>query len=345
MSAAPAVSVVIPAYNAGRWLAETIGSVLGQSLGDFELLVVDDASTDDTAAVAVGIADSRLRLIRQPQNMGVAAARNAGIEAARGEFIAFLDADDIALPQRLEKQVAFLRAHPEVAILGGWMQTFGQREDVWTAHAHHDDIKAELLYDVGIMQPTAMCRRDALLRHKFRYDVEYRVAQDYELWTRCADQLRLGNLQEVVTHYRVHGENATLVKQERLAAASRKIRLRQLAKLGIEPNAAEADFHARLFQAGPYSPALRDFDARQVEIWLLRLREANRRSGYVPDETLCIVLYEFWRRCSLPRSWRGSLAGLGFLLSPLIAGVPLGQRMRDWVKAPLGLPLYPLRRA
>lgn len=345
MSAAPAVSVVIPAYNAGRWLAETIGSVLGQSLGDFELIVVDDASTDDTAAVAAGIGDPRLRLIRQPRNMGVSAARNAGIEAAQGEFIAFLDADDIALPQRLEKQVAFLRAHPEVAILGGWMQTFGRRDDVWTAHAHHDDIRAELLYDVGIMQPTAMCRRDALLRHGLRYDPALHLSEDYELWTRCADVLRLANLPEVLVNYRVHGDNCSLAKEERLRAASRMVRLRQLAKLGMSPGAAEADFHARLFQAGPYSPALREFDARQVERWLLRLREANRRSGYVPDETLCIVLYEFWRRCSLPRSWLGSLASLGFLLSPPLAGVPLAQRLRDMIKAPLGLPLYPLRRA
>lgn len=121
----PKVSVVIPAFNALRYLPRTVDSALAQSFGDFEVLIVDDESTDGTADWVRTIADRRVRLLEQ-KNQGAAAARNAGIRQARGEYIAFLDADDLWEPAKLERQVACLDARPEVGVVYTWVRVIDQ---------------------------------------------------------------------------------------------------------------------------------------------------------------------------------------------------------------------------
>lgn len=340
MSTSPLVSVVIPAHNAGRWLAETIGSVLAQSFDDLELIVVDDASSDDTAAVARAAADSRLRLIQNPGNLGVSATRNNGLAAARGEFVAFLDADDLCLPHRLERQVRFLKENPEVGLVGSWLKTFGAREEIWTADPRHDQIKSEFLFRSGMLQSTVMCRRELMERLDLRYDPTITLSEDYELWTRCADLMRLANMPEVLVRYRLHGDNASLKRSEGLRASSRRIRLRQLRKMLADPSPAEEELHNALAEYGPVGPSLKSFDLTMVEQWLLRLRTANRESRYTSKDALDILLYEFWRRCCM-----GSPGGMRrFLTSPLVRSIGLGRGIRDAVKGMLGRPHYPLPR-
>lgn len=343
-SSTPLVSVVVPAHNAGRWIAECIGSLLSQTVQDVEVIVIDDASSDDTLSVVRAAADSRVVVVANERNIGAAASRNRGIERATGEFLAFMDADDIALPYRFEKQLAFFRAHPDVDMCGGWMQTFGRRSDLWLAQARHEDIKAELLYACGMQQSTVMCRRAAFLRNGLKYDPTIGVSEDYDLWTRSADVLRLANLQEVLVRYRVHGDNQSLTKRERLVATNRMLRLRQLKKLGIEPNEREAEFHDKLFEYGPGGPGTVAFDLDVVEAWLLRLAGANRRSGYVPERNLRTVLYEFWRRCCLGGPGREGFRAGRFLKSKLLDGIPVARRLKDAAKGVLGLPFYPLPR-
>jgi glycosyltransferase involved in cell wall biosynthesis len=342
MSATPTVSVVIPAHNAARWLHETIDSVLAQSFGDLELIVVNDASRDDTAAVARAVTDPRVRVIDNAENIGAPATRNRGIEAARGEFLAFLDADDLALPHRLERQVGFLRTTPEVGLCGAWAETFGARTEIWTAHPRHDQIKTELLFRSGLLQSTVVCRRALLQRFALRYDPAIALSEDYELWTRCAEVMRLANLTEVLVRYRIHGDNASIRGSERLRSFNRMIRARQLVQLGLAPTPEEVALHDALAEYGPTGPGACSFDLDAVERWLLRLRQANRQRGYVAESALRVALYEFWRRCC--RRDERIFETARFLRSPVLSGTPVAWRLRDAFKPLLGLPHFPLPR-
>lgn len=344
MSTAPTVSIIVPAYNAARWLRETIDSVLAQTYPDFELVIVDDASTDDTVAIARDTGDPRVRVIESEKNAGAAISRNVGIEAARGEYLAFLDADDIALPQRIERQVSFLERHPDVGLCGSWLQTIGARRDVWTAYRDHDHIKAELLFRSGLLGGTVMCRRSLLMAHGLRYDPAYPISEDYDLWTRCADVMRLANLQEVLLLYRLHGANTTFRFGDQIPLRNRGILLRQIAKLGIDPSEDELELHCALADHGPTGPATLGLDLDAVERWLIRLREGNRRSGYVTDAALRILVYEYWRRCSMSGSASKGARLWRFATSSAMAGIPRKWLIRDAVKMVLGLPLYPLPR-
>ena len=125
----PKVSVVMPAYNAEAYIGAAMESILSQSFGDFEFLILNDCSTDGTEAIIQSYDDPRIVYIKNEKNMGVAATLNKGLAAAQGEYIARMDADDFSLPQRFEKQVAYLDAHPEVVVLGTQVQFFSDRGD------------------------------------------------------------------------------------------------------------------------------------------------------------------------------------------------------------------------
>lgn len=344
MSGAPAVSVVIPAHNAARWLPAAIDSVLAQTFADFELLVIDDASADGTADVARAVGDPRVSVIALPQNVGAAEARNTGIEVARGEFLAFLDADDLALPHRLDRQVGFLRRHPEIGLCGSWLRTFDAREETWTAYPRHEQIKTELLFRSGLLQSTIMCRSREMRRLGLHYDPAVALSEDFELWTRCVEVMRLANLPEVLVRYRIHGDNGSIRGNDRRMSFNRVIRRRQLDRLGLKPTAAEEELHHRLAEYGPTGPGQVVFDLDAVEKWLLRLREGNSLSGYVTDDALCMLLYEYWRRCCIGAGGALSNAVGRFLRSAVLADTPVNWRLADATRMLLKRTLYPLPR-
>jgi glycosyltransferase involved in cell wall biosynthesis len=229
----PAVSVIIPSYNYARFLRASVGSVLDQTLGDLEVIVIDDGSTDETPEVGEQLAkeDSRVRYIRK-ENGGHSSARNAGIQAARGEFICFLDADDTYKPDRISRHVAVLRENPEVSIVFGDEETF----DELTGHRFVRD-KSELPLDVHrlvackpVFAPFNPTMRASLVRQVGGFDQSLIDCEDWDFWIRV---LRLGKAQYVAGitgTYRFHG--AQLTKRWREVIRGREvIRKRYFRKL------------------------------------------------------------------------------------------------------------------
>ncbi len=121
----PKISVVLPVYNSEKYIAEAVQSILDQTFTDFELLIINDASTDGTLQILESFKDDRLKIINNPTNLKVVKSLNKGLELAQGEFIARMDADDIAYPQRFEKQIAYFKKYPQVDVCGTWVQAFG----------------------------------------------------------------------------------------------------------------------------------------------------------------------------------------------------------------------------
>ena len=209
MPALPTVSIVIGAYNAQRYLAQTLDTLLAQTLREFELIVVDDGSTDRTWEILQQYQhkDDRVRPIQIPHG-GIVDAANTGIRAARAQLIARADADDLHLPERLRKQVDFLAAHPEIVAVGSRMQViepYGSPVRVTDHRLTHEEIDARLLAGDGwaIPQPAAMLRKSAALRAGL-YRHDYPWSEDLDLFLRMAEAGRLANLPDVLVKYRVH---------------------------------------------------------------------------------------------------------------------------------------------
>jgi len=208
MPAAPQVSVVMPVYNAQRYLAEALQSVLSQTFTDFELIVVDDGSKDESLSIIKRVAgrDPRLKLISRP-NTGIVGALTDGIEAARAEVIARMDADDVCLPQRFERQVEFLRNHPDHCLVGSRVTLIdpdGLPIGTWATQTTHEEIdQAHLDRRWPVVHPTVMMRRAAVMAVG-GYRKQYNTLEDLDLFLRLAEHGRLANVPEVLLLYRQH---------------------------------------------------------------------------------------------------------------------------------------------
>lgn len=240
----PRVSVILPIYNADRFVGAAIESILDQGFGDFELLIHDDGSSDGSFALAQGYAerDNRIRLTRG-ENQGVFATRNAMMADARGEYIAVMDADDIALPDRFEKQVAFLDAHADHVCVGGRQMLIdddGFRLGPATVPTEHDEIDAaNLTGRAAVAHPTTMMRADAVARIG-GYDGSYSSAGDLDIWLRLAEVGKLANLPDVVLLYRLTSSGITARKKAAQRANMRRACDSAGARRGIEVQIADA---------------------------------------------------------------------------------------------------------
>lgn len=215
----PRVSVLMTTWNGAAFIGVSIGSVLAQSFADFELIVVDDGSTDEAVAVIEAIDDPRVRLLRMPQNGGIVAARNAGFAIAGGTYIAALDHDDLADPERLARQVIFLDANPAVVLVGTEIRI----DDNGTLRVpdHHragDGLAMgwQLLIDNPLTWSSVMFRAEAVRRLGVFMRGDFEPADDFDFYHRMLALGDVARLDEVLTTYRYHGGNASLVSADRL---------------------------------------------------------------------------------------------------------------------------------
>jgi hypothetical protein len=221
VSPSPAVSVLMPVRNGERYLAEAVESVLSQTFGDLELLVIDDGSTDSTPQILerIAIEDQRLVIHRRKPGPSLPAVLNFGAGLARAPLLARLDADDVALPDRLQLQVAFLATHPEVALLGGQVPLIDEagREVGRAEYPIADEDLQEALHHRNPFVHSAMVMRRAAFEEVGGYRPNFVHAEDLDLWLRIADGHRIANLPADVVRYRIHGNQLTLQKQDEQA--------------------------------------------------------------------------------------------------------------------------------
>lgn len=246
----PRVSVIIPVRNGAQFIRQAIDSILSQTLTDLELLVVDDASTDNTCEIIQSYDDLRLRYLQNPQCLGVSASRNLAMVEARAPYVAFLDADDIAYPQRLEMQIAYLDSHPEVALVGTHLDyidadgKFLYSEKPGQRPCEPAALRSELLRRACILPSTATGRTNVLIdAGGFPQQMHY--AEDHDLWCRIAVNHNLAILPDRLVAYRQHHNQATFKKicasYKATQACIEKARQRFAAAGIISP-----DFHSSL---------------------------------------------------------------------------------------------------
>lgn len=228
------VSVITPAYNAEKYIGAAIESILSQTFCDFEYIILDDQSTDSTLEIIERYAgkDPRIMVIKNEKNLGIAGARNKGVSLATGRYIAWQDADDLSVPDRIEKQFRFMEAHSETGLLGGFLQFFddsGMR-GIRKYAATDEELRKKIFLYSPVAQPAAMVRKEALDKAGV-YDLRYPPAEDLDMSFRIGMHYKFANLQEPMILYREHPTSATATRLKKIELSTLEIR-RKYARCG-----------------------------------------------------------------------------------------------------------------
>ena len=258
----PTVSVVMAAYNGAAFIRDTIDSVLAQTMDDFEIVVADDCSKDDTLGVLATIDDPRLRVVRARRNGGPAAARTLAMAHARGRYVAGLDQDDICRPERLAKQLAYLDSHPDVVLVATTIEMF---EGETTRRDPYPDLvdPGEIDWTLWLLNPLAwstVLMRGAAARALVPFERDdYRFAEDFDLYARIRAHGRIGRIAEPLVRYRMHAGGASQAYEEGMIASAARVLADRYAPLfGIEamPAAVLMSRHAASGYAPPDAATL-----------------------------------------------------------------------------------------
>lgn len=234
----PKVSIVMPAYNAEKYINETINSILNQSYKDFEFIIINDGSSDRTKEIILSYSDERIVYLENEKNSGIVVTLNKGLEKASGEYIARMDSDDISLVNRLEKQVEFMDKNLDVGVLGTGICVFGDsindQERVFTTNS--EQLKAELIFNSCIAHPTVMIRSSILKNNNLNYSEEFAGAEDYHLWWRIAKVSKIATLPDILVKYRLHASQITKVKDERYYKMMQRLMDIRFSDMGFKPS-------------------------------------------------------------------------------------------------------------
>jgi len=239
MTGAPAVTVVMPVYNGGRFVREAIESILRQSFTDFEFVIIDDGSTDDTPGILASFTDPRIRTLRNDARLGLPRSLNRGLAVANGELVARQDSDDRSHPDRLAAEVAFLRANPEVALVGTQVRVIDKRGRIsrppaWWRATTEAGIRFQSLFDNPFVHSSVVFRREAV----GSYDESFATAEDFELWSRVAAAHPVRNLPQALVDLRMHAEStAAGFGREHIARSSAVFARNLRAAFGEAPDA------------------------------------------------------------------------------------------------------------
>lgn len=303
----PLISVIMPLYNAERFVGESIENVLRQTVGDFELIVIDDASTDASAEIARAYAakDDRIVLMHNELNSGAARTRNRALDAARGKFITFMDADDLCSPERFAKQLAFFERHPQTDICGSYYTMFGTRggndELKIQVPLTHEEIQYQLFFGCPFGMSSVMLRSEPFKRTGIRF--RECMAEDYQLWVDLSEHLRMANIPEYLTFYRRWEDQISTRQLDRQTLSAQLTQQEQLArKLGVRLSDDEARIFTRF--------SLRTGEVKKRELAsyrriLTRLYKTGIRHSHDPKllkrqlmrryKMACGLFYPSWR--------------------------------------------------
>ena len=220
----PRISILMPVYNTAPFLKEAVDSVLCQTFSDFEFIILNDASPDNAEEILDTYSDPRIIRYKGEKNIGLANILNIGISMARGEYIARMDSDDISLPTRLQTEVDYLDAHPQIDLVSCGMQMFGladktmsYKESIWL-------VCYNAFFFSPVLHASSVWRRQCFEGHNLRYRQERFPAEDYDLWTRAlAKGLKLINIPDILYRYRIHGNQQATAQQNACKAMEKSI--------------------------------------------------------------------------------------------------------------------------
>lgn len=288
----PEVSIVMSVYNGEQFLRQSIDSLLNQTWKDFELIIVNDGSSDSSAKIIRSYQDNRILSLDNEVNRGLIFSLNRGIGSASGRFIARMDADDIALPYRIERQLQFLRENPNIAICGS--STYHLLNNKLTfkpSHSEHDEIACWMLFNSALVHPTLMFRASVFENEEIIFDSAFPHAEDYELWSRLLFKHKMVVLKEPLLQYRIHKNQVTNKHNQVQLDSANKVRERILHQAGFVFNDKQFELHCKIGS----SVLITDIgDLQSMGAWLIELYEQNRHLSFVPDGIMRSAVHKLW---------------------------------------------------
>lgn len=288
------VSVITSVYNCEKYIAEMIDSILKQTYKDWELIIFDDASTDNTWDIILNYQDCRIKKFRNNENQGLTVNLNKALKIATGEYIARIDGDDVAYPRRLEKQVRFMNEHPDLVLLGCWMKSFGSKELIMQKEIDFEVLKINLLFNVIAFHPSFIMRRDVLYKHHIHYNEYLKCAQDYDLEYQLSKHGKIENIPEILMKYRVHEGQVTTSKLEEQKFFAAITRERIISDLGIKLKKEECEAwnHFGTFDTSSNF----DEEMEYIKGIIERIIAVNRTKQIYCEKTLKHVMSERLRK-------------------------------------------------
>lgn len=290
MTNIPKVTVLMPVYRGDKYLPEAVDSILNQTFRDFEFLIICDDPTAETCLLLSRYqqSDNRMQVYYQGKE-GLVNSLNKGLSLAKGKYVSRMDADDISLPNRLEKQVDFMDENPDIGISGTWIKTIGDvMGDIWKHPCDHDTIKSKMLFESVIVHPSVILRKNVFCRNGLYYSQNETYAEDYGLWVRSIKKLKFANIPEILLHYRVHKSTSNKDKQKKVA---NNVRYSQIKELGINPTKDEFEIHESLSYYKIESS--RDFIIR-TKLWLEKLQHTNSKVKIYSEPAFSRILADYW---------------------------------------------------
>lgn len=236
----PLVSVILPVYNAEDYVQDAIQSILNQTFTDFELIILNDGSTDQSEFKILQFSDSRIRYIKNEVNLKLISTLNLGLKMALGKYIARIDADDIALPQRFARQVDFLEKNFDYGIVGSFAETFGNKSEVLKYAEEDEDIRYAFITHNPFIHSTVMIRSIILHKNNLKYSHDQLHVEDYALWIDILEVSKAKILSEILIKYRVHNQQISEVYSIKQLSNTYNVQSYYLKKLGFE--IGEVDF-------------------------------------------------------------------------------------------------------
>jgi len=315
----------MPVYNGGDYLIAAIESILCQTFPNFEFLIIDDGSTDNKSAEIIrSYTDSRIKIVRNKKNIGLAASLNEGIELSQGEYIVRMDQDDISLPHRFTEQLAFMEKHPEIALCGSWAKVIGKNEGFIIKYpTDPEEVMAGLLFRSVLVHPSVMIRRDILKRNGLRYVAnELRkedYSEDYGLWIELSERAKISNIPKILFQYRIGETNTSHTNASRQKEGSLLLKIKQLRKLGIEPTEEEMFLHDSI---RPKEKETATVFIKKEDRWLRKIIDANAVKKIYDDTALAKIIYLRWKTICGNNTKNGLAVWKQFVRSPIFQMKP-----------------------
>lgn len=291
----PLVSVVMSVYNGSSYLKEAVESILNQTYSNFEFLIINDGSTDNSLNIIQSFSDKRIKLIDNGVNKGLIYSLNKGFDEAQGKYIARMDADDISLPNRFEKQVNYLERHSHVGVLGSDYICFTEDYSKYILAVHQsEEIKAFLLFGATVCHPTLMLRKSVVDQFHFRYSDMAKHVEDFDLWTRMSIHTHFANINEALFKYRDHPNQVSHTYCQIQQENGDLVRKRYLNDLGFDVSESELSVHNLI---SSNQKIISREDVLRIEGWLTTLLKQNQSKHSVSEKDFGHVIAKQWLDC------------------------------------------------
>lgn len=296
----PLVSILIPCYNVEEYVEESLSSILNQTYSNLEIIAINDCSTDNTGEILNYIAtkDKRVKVITNDVNLKLINTLNKGIEFCNGEYIARMDADDISLPTRIEKEVLFLEKNKDHDIVSTQFYAFRSenpsRRDLNHSPTLDKELRAYLLFRSGICHPAVMMRKRMFTELEMKFESEYLHVEDYAFWSEAVYKTKLANLSEPLLLYRVHKHQISSLHEDLQTENKKKVYKIHCRHLGLPVDDDYIDVYASVAECVPAHSSFSYLD--KCEAFMLSLVKLNEEKPFCDTVYLQKLLSLYWLR-------------------------------------------------